>query len=195
MRRLILISVLLFGSDTAVNATAAEDGLQSSGTGFVVSRQGHILTNHHVVEGCASIRANIEGAQKELPVVGVDPKNDLAVLKLAGATLRFARFREGRNIRSGDSVVLVGFPLHGVLASEANISTGTVSALAGLGNDTRFLQMTAPVQPGNSGGPVFDQSGQIVGVVVSKLDALKVAKVTGDIPQNINFAITQKSVI
>ena len=189
MRRLILISVLLFGSDTAVNATAAEDGLQSSGTGFVVSRQGHILTNHHVVEGCASIRANIEGAQMELPVVGVDPKNDLAVLKLAGATLRFARFREGRNIRSGDSVVLVGFPLHGVLASEANISTGTVSALAGLGNDTLFLQMTAPVQPGNSGGPVFDQSGQIVGVVVSKLDALKVAKVTGDIPQNINFAI------
>ncbi|MDP3089168.1 MAG: SUMF1/EgtB/PvdO family nonheme iron enzyme [Nitrospira sp.] len=189
MHRIILTLVLLFGSSTTVNAAAADDSPQSSGTGFVVSRQGHILTNHHVVEGCASIRATVEGIQKEATVIGTDTRNDLAVLKLPGIMPSIAHFREGRNIRAGDSVVLVGFPLHGVLASEANITTGTVSALAGLGNDTRFLQMTAPVQPGNSGGPVFDQSGQIVGVVVSKLDALKVAKVTGDIPQNINFAI------
>jgi hypothetical protein len=185
----IILTVVLLGSSTTVGATAADDGPQSSGTGFVVSRQGHILTNHHVVEGCISVRATVEGIQKELAVIGTDPRNDLAVLKLPGAMPSTAHFREGRNIRAGDSVVLVGFPLHGVLASEANITTGTVSALAGLGNDTRFLQMTAPAQPGNSGGPVFDQSGQIVGVVVSKLDALKVAKVTGDIPQNINFAI------
>jgi formylglycine-generating enzyme required for sulfatase activity len=189
MHRIILILVVLLSPSIRVNAIAADDGPQSSGTGFVVSRQGHILTNYHVVEGCASVRATVEGTQKELAIVGIDSKNDLAVLKLPVPMSSLARFREGRNIRAGDSVVLVGFPLYGVLASEANISTGTVSALAGLGNDTRFLQMTAPVQPGNSGGPVFDQSGQIVGVVVSKLDALKVAKVTGDIPQNINFAI------
>ncbi len=84
---------------------------------------------------------------------------------------------------------MVGFPLHGLLASEANVTTGTLSALAGLRNDTRFLQITAPVQPGNSGGPLLDQSGQIVGVVVSKLNAVMFAKATGDIPQNINFAI------
>ena len=84
---------------------------------------------------------------------------------------------------------MVGFPLHGLLASEANVTTGTISALAGLGNDTRFLQITAPVQPGNSGGPLLDQSGNIVGVVVSKLDTMRIAKATGDIPQNINFAI------
>lgn len=86
-------------------------------------------------------------------------------------------------------MIVVGFPLRGLLASEANITTGTVSALAGIGNDTRFLQITAPVQPGNSGGPVLDHAGQIVGVVVGKLDALRLAKATGDIPQNINFAI------
>ncbi len=111
--RIILTLVLLFSPITTVDATAADDSPQSSGTGFVVSRQGHILTNHHVVEGCASIRANIEGAQKELPVVGIDPKNDLAVLKLPGIMPSIAHFREGRNIRAGDSVVLVGFPLHG----------------------------------------------------------------------------------
>ncbi|MEX2492949.1 MAG: serine protease [Nitrospirales bacterium] len=85
--------------------------------------------------------------------------------------------------------MVVGFPLHGLLASEANVTTGSVSALAGIGNDTRFLQITAPVQIGNSGGPLLDEGGHIVGLVVSKLDAIHMAKATGDIPQNINFAI------
>jgi hypothetical protein len=161
----------------------------ASGTGFVISRQGHVLTNHHVVDGCMTIRATSEGSKKQLTVVGTDPGNDLALLKLPSPSPNIARFREGRNIRAGDGVVVVGFPLHGLLASEANVTTGTVSALAGIGNDTRFLQITAPVQPGNSGGPLLDQGGNIVGIVVSKLNAMKIAKVTGDIPQNINFAI------
>lgn len=161
----------------------------SSGTGFIVSRQGYVLTNHHVIEGCTTIRATTEERKKEVTVVGADVENDLAVLKLPGPAQNVARFREGRTIRSGDSVVVVGFPLHGLLASAANMTTGIVSALAGLGNDARFVQITAPVQPGNSGGPLLDQSNQVVGIVVSKLNALKVAKSTGDIPQNINFAI------
>jgi TPR repeat protein len=161
----------------------------ASSTGFVVSRQGHVLTNHHVIEGCRTLRATTEGRTKTLTIVGSDEKNDLAVLKLPTPGFSVARFREGRNVRSGDGVVVVGFPLHGLLASEANVTTGTVSALAGMGNDTRFLQITAPVQPGNSGGPLLDQSGNIVGMVVSKLDTMKIAKATGDIPQNINFAI------
>jgi len=75
------------------------------------------------------------------------------------------------------------------LASKGNLSTGIVSALAGLADDTRKLQISAPVQPGNSGGPVLDQSGNVIGVVDSKLNAIKTAKITGDIPQNVNFAI------
>ncbi|MEX0815304.1 MAG: serine protease, partial [Dongiaceae bacterium] len=100
-----------------------------------------------------------------------------------------AAFREGRGVRAGDGVVVVGFPLRGLLASAANVTTGTVSALAGIRDDIRYLQITAPVQPGNSGGPLLDMSGNVVGVVVGKLDALAVAEVTGDIPQNVNFAI------
>ncbi len=86
-------------------------------------------------------------------------------------------------------MVVVGFPLQGVLSSDLNVTTGIVSALAGPGNDRRLLQMTAPVQPGNSGGPLLDLSGNVVGVVVGKLDAIKLAQLTGDIPQNVNFAI------
>ena len=163
--------------------------LAASGTGFIVSRQGHLLTNHHVIDGCQSVRATVAGHKQPITVVGTDAENDLAVLQLPAPSPSVARFREGRTIRPGDSVVVVGFPLPGLLASEANVTTGTVSALAGIGNNTRFLQITAPVQPGNSGGPLLDRSGQIVGVVVSKLNALTIAKATGDIPQNINFAI------
>ena len=75
--------------------------------------------------------------------------------------------------------------------TEANITVGTISALSGPGNDARLLQITAPVQQGNSGGPLLDQSGNVVGVVVSKLDAMAIASLTGDIPQNVNFAIKQ----
>jgi S1-C subfamily serine protease len=82
-----------------------------------------------------------------------------------------------------------GFPLTGALASGGNVTTGNITALAGLGDDSRFLQISAPVQPGNSGGPLLDRNGSVVGIVVSKLNALGVASVTGDIPQNINFAI------
>ena len=90
-----------------------------------------------------------------------------------------------RTINRGD-----GYPLRGVLASEANVTTGSISALAGPRDDRRLFQMTAPVQPGNSGGPVLDLSGNVVGVVVSKLDAIRIARATGDIPQNVNFAVS-----
>ena len=84
---------------------------------------------------------------------------------------------------------MIGFPFHGLLTSDFTVTTGIISSLAGLFNDARFLQISAPVQPGNSGGPLLDTSGNIVGVVAEKLNALRVAKATGDIPENINFAI------
>lgn len=163
--------------------------LTSSGSGFIVSRQGHVLTNYHVVDSCQTVQSKINGEIRTLTVVGTDTSNDLAVLQLPQRVSNTVRFREGRNIRSGDPIVVLGFPLQGLLATDAIVTTGAISALAGLGNDVRFLQMTAPIQPGSSGGPVLDQSGHIVGMTVSKLDALKLAKTTGDIPQNINFAI------
>ena len=168
---------------------AKERRLEGTGTGFAVGNDGLIVTNHHVVADCAEVRVRPAG-QEALAgaVVARDPRNDLALLR-APVRLPVAAIRDDGGIRAGDSVVAVGFPLPGLLASEANVTIGSVSALAGIGNDTRFLQMTVPVQPGNSGGPLLDLQGRVVGVVVGKLDALKVANVTGDIPQNVNFAI------
>jgi len=111
-----------------------------------------------------------------------------ALLK-ATPSPRPAVFREGSPVRQGQEVMVAGFPLHGLLADEPNVTTGTIAALAGPGNDTRLVQITAPMQPGNSGGPLLDESSHVVGVVVGKLDAIGLAAAIGDIPQNINFAI------
>jgi hypothetical protein len=86
-------------------------------------------------------------------------------------------------------VYVFGFPLSGLLSSSGNFTSGSISAVAGLGDDSRMFQMTAPVQPGNSGGPLLDGHGNVVGVVVSKLNALAVTRATSDVPQNVNFAI------
>ena len=94
------------------------------------------------------------------------------------------------NIRLGEIVEAFGYPLSNLLATSGNFTLGNVTALAGLGDDSRYLQVSAPVQPGNSGGPLLDQSGNLVGIVSAKLNALNVMMATkGDIPQNVNFAI------
>ncbi|WP_298878905.1 S1C family serine protease [uncultured Bradyrhizobium sp.] len=161
------------------------------GTGFVISAAGHIVTNNHVIDGCSELKGNLTGeAAMVLRVVSADPNNDLALLQAPStATFKeFARIRD-RSFHSGDSVVAIGFPYHGLLTSDFTVTTGIVSSLSGMRNDTRFLQISAPVQPGNSGGPLFDTSGQIVGVVTGKIPGLRIAALTGDIPENINFAI------
>jgi S1-C subfamily serine protease len=111
------------------------------------------------------------------------------LLRAEGKRTAVAVFRSGASLNAGDAVTLFGYPLPDLLSSAGNVSTGIVSATSGLGNDIRYIQISAPVQPGNSGGPLFDKSGHVVGVVVAQLDALKTAKLTGDIPQNVNFAV------
>lgn len=159
----------------------------TTGTAFYVDPKGHLLTNAHVVNGCGRILSGVN--RKTLRLVRLDTTNDLAILASDGDVSSFARFREGRGPRAGDPIVAIGYPLSGILATEANVTTGTISALAGLRDDVRFLQISAPVQPGNSGGPLLDLSGNVIGIVTAKLNALRVARVTGDIPQNVNFAI------
>jgi S1-C subfamily serine protease len=144
--------------------------------------RGAIVTNHHVIDGCSRLRVNGTAAQ----VRGSDARSDLALL---GATLPGPSVSlRAQRAAVGEPVAVAGFPLRGLL-SGFNLTTGNLSSLSGLGGDTRYLQITAPVQPGNSGGPLLDSAGNLMGVVVSKLNAVKMAEVTGDIPQNVNFAI------
>lgn len=165
------------GSDDA-------DTPASSGTAFLVTSEGDLLTNHHVVDGCASLTINGE----PVSVVNEDEDYDLALLSapwMKGLTpLPFSPRPAALNA----DVTVAGFPLAGLL-SGLNITRGTVTSMKGLRGNSNHVQISAPVQPGNSGGPAVDMRGEAIGVVVAKLDAQIVANVTGDIPQNINFAV------
>jgi serine protease Do len=120
-------------------------------------------------------------------VVAKDKANDLALVKVDAKPPRVGALRFG--VRLGESVEAFGYPLSQVLATSGNFTTGNVTALAGLGDDSRFFQISAPVQPGNSGGPLLDENGNLVGIVAGKLNFLSEIKAQGDIPQNVNFAI------
>ena len=165
-------------------AVVAPTGPTATGSGWAVSRT-QLITNAHVVQGCGRVLVAGRGVAR---LQAVDARSDLALLAVSDNPSP-ASLRAGR-LRQGDAVTVVGYPLRGVLASGANVTAGNISALAGMQNDSRFIQISAPVQPGNSGGPLLDSSGNVVGVVVSKLNALKVAQMTGDIPQNVNFAVS-----
>jgi S1-C subfamily serine protease len=178
-------------STTPDSAPAKPDRMfDQKGTGFVVSTNGHLVTNAHVVQGCVGdILGNPTGeAPAKLRLVSSDETNDLALLQATGTFKDIAKIRD-KPIQSGDSVVAIGFPFHGLLTSDFTVTTGIVSSLSGLLNDTRFLQISAAVQPGNSGGPLLASNGDVVGVVAAKLNAIRFARATGNIPENINFAI------
>jgi TPR repeat protein len=179
-------------SDVASGFSAKSGGeiaKVGTATAFVVSDQGHLLSNHHVVSSCSQVR--LAGSDKPLKLLPQDVANDLALLQMPDKPQAVAVFRAANDLRQGENIVIYGYPLEGTLAAGGNLSPGVVSALAGVGNNTSQIQISAPVQPGNSGGPVLDGKGQVVGVVVQKLDAVKVAKLTGDVPQNVNFAINE----
>ena len=160
-----------------------------SGTGFCVHPDGYVLTNHHVIEGARDILARSPRQRCALEPVFADPTNDLALLRAAAPLAGVAAFRDGPQARLGEAVIVVGYPLGGLLGSGPQVTTGNVSSLIGPGDDTRALQFTAPTQSGNSGGPLLDGDGIVVGVVSSKLNVVRIHEMTGDIPQNVNFAI------
>jgi hypothetical protein len=186
MKLPIIVLALVF---TLCGATAQEkDKPLSSGSGFAIDSQ-FVVTNEHVVHGCPNMGVRMPGVWQPAVVVALDERNDLAVLKVQQSTPARLAFRADQRIKLGESVLALGYPLQGIGASSMNLTTGTVSALAGLADDSRFFQFTAPVQPGNSGGPLLDQSGNVIGVVTSKLSPLWAAQAIGDLPQNVNFAI------
>jgi len=162
----------------------------STGTGFFVNDKGDLVTNAHVVEGCSDATIKLpDGRTAAAAILARSTQNDLAVLKAEVAPPSFARLRGGPQARLGDSIVLFGYPLAGELTVTGNLSTGLISAMAGPGEDVTRMQISAPVQSGNSGGAVADQSGHVVGVVVAKANTRPRGDGGSEVLQNVNFAI------
>jgi TPR repeat protein len=166
--------------------------LVSTGSGFLVSRAA-ILTNAHVVDGCTAVFVQADSTRSQVLVLAEDVHRDLAVVGTVH-TPRMPLSLSRTHIRQGQTISVVGYPLRGILSSAPNFTTGIVSAVTGIRNDFNEFQITAPVQPGNSGGPVLDEGGNVVGIVSSKLNAFKVVADVGTFPENVNFAIQGSAV-
>lgn len=170
---------------TAGSTCAAASDVSSAGTGFFVNRQGWVVTNAHVVEGCLTVSVPRLGNGSDL---AIDRQNDLAVFRLGdGGGKSFLPLRRSQP-RLGEDIAAYGFPLTGVLSDSIKVTTGNINSLVGLENDTRYLQVSTPLQPGNSGGPVVDQWGSIVGISTAVLGS-GFKNATGIDVQNVNFAI------
>ncbi len=159
---------------------------ESSGSGVIVSSNGHILTNNHVIRECDEILVGPSSVPAR--VVGQDDFNDLALLVVENSSnVPNVNFRS-ESLNIGENVIAVGFPLKGVLGG-ITVTAGEVSAESGIEGDSRYVQISAPVQSGNSGGPLLDKTGQMVGLVTATLNPAAMAQLTGNLPQNVNFAI------
>lgn len=149
------------------------------GSGFLVSSNGLILTALHVVDGASrvSIKTHDGVVYSDVSLLAKDQDRDIALLKIAGSGLMSASLKS-ETIREGDPIIVLGNPL-ALEALEVTISTGILSGIRKLNNNTKVLQITAPISPGNSGGPVLSESGNVVGVV-----SFKITK-----GESLNFAI------
>ncbi|WP_346909560.1 serine protease [uncultured Roseibium sp.] len=171
-------------TDTPPLAKGSAPKTASSGTGFAVSANGDLLTNNHVAGDCS--RLTVDGHKASL--MATDETFDLALLQVPALRNEdFATFAESPAPLNSD-ITVAGYPLSGLL-SGLNVTRGSVTAMKGIGGDSTRMQISAPVQPGNSGGPAMNAYGHVVGVVAAKLDAQRVADAIGDIPQNVNFAV------
>jgi S1-C subfamily serine protease len=162
----------------------------STGTGWYAGN-GYFVTASHVIEGKQELYAYISKQDVvELQVVKDDPKNDIVLLKAIGSTPKLRPLQIAPNSPGvGAKVFTMGFPHVVAMGIEPKFTSGEISSRAGMRDDPRFVQISTPVQSGNSGGPLINSSGQVVGIITSKLKADVMLKDTGDITQNVNYAL------
>ena len=167
-----------------------ERNQSSSGSGFFVSKEGLILTCAHVVSNADKIVVKKQDKTFEASVVLMNPSNDLALLKVDGyEPEHFFKIEKFASQKLGDKIYTIGFPLSDILGAEARITDGIISARNGLDSNPTYFQITASIQPGNSGGPILNQKYEVIGITSSKLSDSYAIEKTGSIPQNINFRI------
>jgi S1-C subfamily serine protease len=170
--------------------TEREPGGVGIGSCFAVGRDGTVLTAHHVVAGAAEIVVFFDdGVPRRAMISAASPANDLALLKVPGAPPVFLPFAPPGAARVGQRVFTMGYPAIELLGVEPKFTDGVISALSGLGGERGLLQITVPIQPGNSGGPLVNEKGEAVGVISSMAAAAAFMKTTGALPQNVNWAV------
>jgi len=161
------------------------------GSGFVIQQNGYVLTNYHVIKNATRITVKVPG-HEAVParVVTTDQEKDLAIVQVSLRNLAALPIASSEPVQVLDSVTVLGYPLPSELGTALSASDGKVNAVReGRTSDTQFFQIDANVNPGNSGGPLLNNHGEVVGIIVAKINSLQYAKDNGTLPERINFAI------
>jgi S1-C subfamily serine protease/tetratricopeptide (TPR) repeat protein len=159
-----------------------------TGTGFSVSSDGHIVTAYHVVKGGNNIQVKFrKGEWISANVIQKSPINDVAILKVEQSTENYLHFASEVNL--GQKIFTLGYPVPDLLGESPKYSDGTVSSLSGLADEASWMQVSVSLQPGNSGGPIIDENGCVVGMAASVAEVESFYNITGTLPQNVNWAV------
>jgi S1-C subfamily serine protease len=161
---------------------------RATGSGFFITDQGHLLTCYHVVEGASQVSVRMGSESVRAQVVRLDAANDLALLRVTGPSKPLS-VGSSRKVALGESVFTVGYPNIGIQGVSPKLTRGNISSVCGMLDDPRHFQISVPVQKGSSGGPLVSESGFVVGIITAKLDAAAAFKSSGDLPQNVNYAL------
>ena len=187
----------IYPDDNSYN-TSNNKKTNSSGSGFLLSQTGLVATNYHVIKGGTEIKV-LFPIQNQTFLANVklkDESNDIAILQIENFEYNLISdldipysFSNATQLKAGQDVYTIGYPLGDIMGKSPRSSYGTVSSLYGINDDPRLIQISNPIQPGNSGGGLFNLQGELVGIVVSSLNAQYFYENVGVIPQNVNFAI------
>jgi len=182
------LSAELYPRETGEGGAPAKKDV-ASGTAWPAGG-GYVVTNHHVVAGRGRVRlVGADGTEIPSEVVSADAANDLVLLKADPKLLPPALPLASAQPQVGQGVFTIGYPHPDIMGREAKVTDGIINATTGVANDPRLLQVSAAIQAGNSGGPLLNMQGEVVGVVCGKLDALLVWAGSGDLPENVGYAI------
>jgi serine protease Do len=175
------------GSDSS-STGIVQSRPEASGSGFFITEDGYLVTNEHVAGDGAQVRLLTAAGIISAKVVKVDVANDLALLKADG---KFAALpvATSRAVKLGGTVATVGFPNIGLQGFSPKFARGEIGSLSGPQDDARYFQISVPVQPGNSGGALVDERGNVVGVVSATLSAKAALATSGALPQNVSYAV------
>ena len=161
------------------------------GTGFPVNNEGVIVTNHHVIKGAKKIDVQFQdGTLCPAKVLKQSPNIDIAILKIDRPTPDYLVMDSQPEIGVGDRVFTIGFPVEQILGQEPKFTDGAISALSGIRGEATFMQITVPIHPGNSGGPLLTEDGKVVGVTTAMIAFQPFIEQTKAMPQNINYAVS-----
>jgi S1-C subfamily serine protease len=176
----------------AENENHKKEFSKSSGSGFFLSETGIVATNAHVISGASKIEIIVSNelgtSTYNGKVILSDNNNDVALLQIEDSTfkkLRTIPYGISEKGEVGEKVFTIGYPLNDVMGTNYKLTDGIISSKSGIKDDIRFYQISVPIQPGNSGGPLFNKDGIVIGITSSKLNS----KAVGTEIQNVNYAI------